>query len=165
MILAILLFNNWYCKNGLPINIISDCDKLFMSRFWKTVMAPCGVKLKMSMAYHPETDGSSECMNKMINQSLHFHIDCQQKGWVHVLPRIHFAIMNLVNASTRFSNFQLHIGHAPLVIPPIVPSDLPPTLHSVSSCVEEVILAKLGIISSWWKPSKLTMQINAVVSR
>ena len=138
--LTVLFFDNWYCENGLPLNIVSDCDKLFISRFWKLVMALCGVKLKMSMAYHPETDGSSKCTNKMINQCLHFHIDHQQKGWVHALPRIHFAIMNSVNASTGFSNFQLHIGHTPWVIPPIIPSDLPPTLHSASSCVDKIIL-------------------------
>ena len=121
-----------------------------MLRFWKAVMALWGVKLKMSTAYHPETDGSSKHMNKTINQCLYFYIDRQQKGWVHVLPRICFATMNLVNASTGFSNFQLHIGHAPLVIPPIVPSDLPPTLHSVSSRVEEVILRiNLDFSKAW----------------
>ena len=148
--LAILFFNNWYCQNGLPLNIVSDRDKLFMSRFWKAVMALCGVKLKMLTAYHPEADGSSKCMNKMINQCLHFHVDCQQKGWVHVLPRICFATMNLVNASTGFSNFQLHIGHAPHVILPIIPSDLLPTLHSVNSHVEEVIShVNLDISEAW----------------
>ena len=148
--LAVLFFNNWDWKNGLPLNIVSDCDKLFMLRFWKAVMALWGVKLKMSTAYHPETDGSSKHMNKTINQCLYFYIDRQQKGWVHVLPRIHFAIMNSVNTLTRFSNFQLHIGHAPHVIPPTIPSDLPPTLCSVSSHVEEVILCvNLDISEAW----------------
>ena len=148
--LAILFFNNWYCKNGLPLNIISDHDKLFMLRLWKVVTALCGIKLKMSMAYHPQTDGSSECTNKTINQCLHFHIDCQQKGWVHALPRICFAIMNSVNTLTGFSNFQLHIGYAPHVILPIIPSDLPLTLCSLSSHVKEVIShVNLDISEAW----------------
>jgi len=29
--LALLFFNHWYCKNGLPNDIISDRDKLFLS--------------------------------------------------------------------------------------------------------------------------------------
>ena len=64
----------------------------------------------MSTAYHPETNGSSKWTNKTINQCLCFHIDCQQKGWVCALLRIHFVIMNTVNALTEFSNFQLHLG-------------------------------------------------------
>jgi hypothetical protein len=31
--LAVLFFDYWYCENGLPKEIISDRDKLFMSSF------------------------------------------------------------------------------------------------------------------------------------
>ena len=72
--LAVLFFNNWYCENGLPNNIICDRDKLFISRFWTALTKLTGVKLKMSTAYRPETDGSSERSNKMINQMLHYHV-------------------------------------------------------------------------------------------
>ena len=68
--LATLFFNHWYCENGLPLEIISDRDKLFMSRFWQALHAMMGVKLRMSSAYHPQTDGVSERMNKTINQLL-----------------------------------------------------------------------------------------------
>ena len=137
--LAVLFFDNWYCENGLPLNIVSDRDKLFVSRFWKALTTLCGVKLKMSTVYHPETDGSSEHTNKTINQSLRFHVDHQQKGWVKALPKIRFAIMNTINASTGFSNFQMHLGRSPRIIPPIVPSSLPIELRSASSQVEDVI--------------------------
>ena len=58
--LADTFFDRWYCKNKLPLDIISDQDKLFMSCFWKRLHTLTGVKLKMSTAYHPETDGSSK---------------------------------------------------------------------------------------------------------
>ena len=56
-----------------------------------------------------------------------------------MLPRICFAIMNTVNASTGFSNFQLHLGRLPRIIPPIVLLTLPPILCSTSSQVENLI--------------------------
>src|SRR5882762_9456517 len=37
----------------------------------------------MSSTYHPQTNGSSERTSKTVNQSLCYHIDCLQKGWVH----------------------------------------------------------------------------------
>jgi hypothetical protein len=35
--LAKLFFREWYCENGLPLEIVSDRDKLFLSRFWRTL--------------------------------------------------------------------------------------------------------------------------------
>jgi hypothetical protein len=52
--LAIIFFNNWYCENRLLNSIVCDHDKLFVSRFWKSLTKLTGVKLKMSTSYHPE---------------------------------------------------------------------------------------------------------------
>ena len=64
------IFNLWYCKNGLPLNIISDHDKIFIFKFWKALHTLTKVKLKMSSSYHPETNGTSEHSNKTIKQAL-----------------------------------------------------------------------------------------------
>jgi hypothetical protein len=58
--LAHLFFKEWYCENGLPLDIGSDCNKLFVSCFWKVLHKLTGINLKMSSAYHPEMDSSSE---------------------------------------------------------------------------------------------------------
>jgi len=136
--LAVLFFDHWFCENGLPSEIISDRDKLFVSRFWRALTALCGVTLKMSSSYHPQTDGSSERTNKTVNQSLRYHVERSQKGWVRALPRIRFAMMNTVNTSTGFSGFQLHLGRSPRLIPPIVPTNLPDNLRSAASNAEDV---------------------------
>jgi hypothetical protein len=120
--LAVLFFNHWYCENRLPKDIISDWDKPFVLKFWRTLHKLTGVKIKLSSAYHPETDSSSERSNKTINQCIHYPVHRNQKGWVRAFPRICFDIMNFVNASTGFSNFQIHLGHSPCLIPLIVPT-------------------------------------------
>jgi len=98
-----------------------------------------GVKLKMSSAYHPKTDGSSECLNKTINQMLQYHVAQNQKGWVQALPRIHFQIMNTVNASIGSSGFQLHLGCLPHVIPPMITESLPDELQEAMPTATSVI--------------------------
>ena len=118
--IALLFFNNWYCENGLPLDIISDRDKLFVSRFWKALHVLMGTHIKMSSSFHPETDGASKRTNKTINQMLRYHVERNQTGWVKVLPLICFNIMNTVNGSTGFSPFQLRMGRSPRVIPPLV---------------------------------------------
>jgi hypothetical protein len=108
--LAYLFFDKWYCENGLPSEIVSDRDKLFVSRFWKSHHKLTGVKLKLSTAYHPETDGASECTNKTVNQALRFHVERNQLGWVRALPWIRFDLMNTINKSTGFT-----VIHPPMI--------------------------------------------------
>jgi hypothetical protein len=118
--LAVLFFDEWYCENGLPLEIISDCDKLFVSKFWQALHGLTGVKLKMSMAYHPKSDGASERSNKTINQCLRYHVKRNQTGWHRALPWVRFDMMNTINLSTGFSPFQLRMGRSPHVIPPLI---------------------------------------------
>ena len=42
----------------------------FTSHFWQELNQLLGVKLKMSSAYHPETDGSTERANRMVTQMI-----------------------------------------------------------------------------------------------
>lgn len=42
---------------GIPSTIISDRDKVFISSFWREIHRLSGTTLKLSTAYHPETDG------------------------------------------------------------------------------------------------------------
>jgi len=41
---------------GLPLNIVSDRDARFMSKFWTTLFKLVGMKLLKSSTYHPQTD-------------------------------------------------------------------------------------------------------------
>ncbi len=124
--MAALFFDHWYCENGLPLQIVSDCNKLFVSKFWKALHRLTVVKLAMSSLFHPQTDGASERSDKTVNQSIRYHVDHQQHGWVKALPRIRFGMMNTLNVSTGYSGFQLKMGRSPHIILPLVPASLAP---------------------------------------
>jgi hypothetical protein len=79
---ALQFYNVWFCENGLPLHIVGDHDKLFLSKFWKSLTKLTGIILKMSSSYHPETDGSSERSNKTVDQALRYHVERNQRGWV-----------------------------------------------------------------------------------
>ena len=131
--LAYLFFSRWYCENGLPLDIVSDRDKLFMSQFWRALHKLTGVKLKLSTAYHPETDSASERTNKTVNQCIRYHVERNQKGWVKALPIIRFNMMNSVNKSTGFSPFQLRLGRSPRILPPLIRTNHPENAGEISA--------------------------------
>lgn len=62
--LAQVFFDDVYKHHGLPLNIISDRDPIFTSRFFKELMEKLDVELHMSTSYHPQTDGQTERVNQ-----------------------------------------------------------------------------------------------------
>jgi hypothetical protein len=121
---VVIFFNRWFCENGCPLELITDRNKLFVSRFWKALMKLSDIKHKMSTAFHPQTDGTSERTNKTVVQALRFHVERNQSGWAKALPKIRFDIMNTVNVSMGYSPFMLKSAHSPCLIPPLMPAHL-----------------------------------------
>jgi len=111
--LAELMFEEVYKHRGLPKNIISDRDILFTSTFWGYLHKLIGTKLKMSSAYHPQTDGSTERANKTVAQMLGQCINAKKTDWVAKLPAIEFAINSARSESTGFAPFSLNSGRMP----------------------------------------------------
>lgn len=89
---AELVFMEVYKHHGLPKAIVSDCDSLFTSTFWTHLHTLIGTTLKMSSAYHPQTNGKTERSNRTVTQMLSQSISPTQMDWVSKLPGIKFAI-------------------------------------------------------------------------
>ena len=57
---ARLLLENLYKQFGLPDKIISDRGPQFTSKAFIELLKLLGIKLALSTAYHPQTDGTTK---------------------------------------------------------------------------------------------------------
>ena len=111
--MAELMFEEVYRLHGLPKNIISDHDVLFTSTFWDCLHQLLRTQLKMSSAYYPQTNGSTEQANQTVTQMLRQCVNEKQADWVLKLPAIEFAINSARYGSTSYSPFFLNSGQMP----------------------------------------------------
>ena len=64
--MAQLFVKNIYHHQEPPTIIVSDRDPQFISAFWDEFCRILGVELKLSTAYHAQTDGQAEIVNQHI---------------------------------------------------------------------------------------------------
>ena len=64
-----------------------------------------GIKTKLSILFHPQTDGQTEHMNQKLEQYLWFFVDYKQKDWPEWLASAEFAINNKAHSTTKVSLF------------------------------------------------------------
>ena len=112
---ATQFLNTIFVHHGLPAQIVSDRDTRFTGSFWKQLMTLLKVQVSMSTAFHPQTDGQTERMNRTVEQVLRIYVDYRQKNWDELLPLVEFAINNHSSSSTGSSPFFLNSGLHPLL--------------------------------------------------
>ena len=59
-VLAKIYLKEVVARHGVPISVVSDRDTRFTSHFWRKFQESMGTELRISTAYHPQTDGQSE---------------------------------------------------------------------------------------------------------
>ena len=52
-------------QDGVPTEVVSDRDPRISGHFIQTLCAIMGTKVRISTAFHPQTDGQTERMNRM----------------------------------------------------------------------------------------------------
>jgi hypothetical protein len=67
-------------------------DVQFVSYFWKTFWAKMGTKLKFSSAFHPQTDGQTEVVNRSLANLLRCLVTDHHTTWDLLLPQRGFCL-------------------------------------------------------------------------
>jgi len=99
--------------HGMPKEIICDRDPRFRSAFLQSLAGMVGTQIKMSTAFHPQTDGQTERMNRVVEDCLRHYVMPNQQNCDQLLPVVEFAINSSWQASIDMSPFKCCYGYTP----------------------------------------------------
>ena len=108
--LARLFRDNVWKLYGLLESVVSDRGPHFAAELMKKLNRMLEIETKLSIAFHPQTDGQTEQMNQELEQYLRFFVDHRQKDWLEWLVLAEFVVNNKVHTATKVSSFMTNYG-------------------------------------------------------
>jgi hypothetical protein len=101
--------------HGMPCSIVSDRE--FTSHFWSELFQLTGVKLLLSSAFHPQTDGQSEVTNRIIAMYLCCLAGDRPRSWLQWLSWTEFCYNSSYQSTLQTTPFNVVYGSDP---PPLI---------------------------------------------
>ena len=75
------LYKNIFTRFGTPRAILSDERTHFCNKVFNALLTKYGVRHKVALAYHPQTNGQAEVSNREVKQILEKTVHTNQKDW------------------------------------------------------------------------------------
>jgi hypothetical protein len=96
--------------HGIPKTIVSDRDPKFTSNLWKGLFKGFRTNLNFSTTYHPESDGQTERVNRVIDDMLRMYVMEKPSKWEDYLHLVEFTYNNGYQVSLKMSPFEALYG-------------------------------------------------------
>ncbi|KAG3113230.1 hypothetical protein PI125_g7497 [Phytophthora idaei] len=98
-----------YRHHGLRTSMGSDRDPRFTAAFWSEPFQSLGTRWLMSTVAHPETDGQTQRVNRVLDDVLRSYATLL-KSRSSFLPMVEFALNNAEHASAGLTPFYVYCG-------------------------------------------------------
>ena len=72
--------------HGLRSEIVSDMDVNFSRELWESLCKSRGIKLRMSTAYHPQSDRQTARTKQVLEGYLRNFVNYDENDWYQLLP-------------------------------------------------------------------------------
>jgi hypothetical protein len=145
---AKLFITSYYGSHGLPRALVSDRGPQFIGQAWKTVCTLLRIERRLSTAFHPQTDGSTERVNAEVETLLRQWVNAAQDDWVDWLPVVQLALNGRDSSSTGVSPFMLSHGYPLRTVDPLI--DAVASVKPKTPIQKgETIVAKVKALTEW----------------
>jgi hypothetical protein len=101
--------------HGIPTSIVSDCDPVFTSTFWRALFKASGTTLLMS-SVSPQTDGQTDTVNKAISMYLRCLTGDRPRQWLRWLPWAEYVYNTAYHTALQETPFRVVYGRDPPTI-------------------------------------------------
>lgn len=95
---------------------------MFTGHIWRDIFKLAQVKLCMSTAFHPQTDGQSKAVNKTIAMYLRCITGDRPRSWLEWLPWAEYCYNTAYHSALKTTPFQVVYGRAPPALFPYEPA-------------------------------------------
>ena len=109
--IAKVVLDNVVKLHGLPLSIVTDRDKIFISGFWKELFKLYNINLQLSTTYHPQTDGQTERVNQCLEMFLRCAVYDSPKQWHSWLSLAELWYNSSFHTSLNCSPFKALYGY------------------------------------------------------
>ena len=123
--IAQVFLDNVFKHFGLHNTIISDCDFQFASTFTQELAYLLKYDIRLSTAYHSQTNGQTESINQELETYLQIFCTNNLSLWSQFLSTTKFHYNSAPHSSTKKSPFSLLYSYEPRPYPPLSKTFLP----------------------------------------
>ncbi|MFN9965220.1 MAG: hypothetical protein ACK52F_00410, partial [bacterium] len=111
---AQLMQDHVFSKHGLPTDILTDRDPRFTGNHFQALCEMQNIHHSKPSAWHPQSDGQTERMNRTAEQVLRAFTAQYDGEWDKHLSMVEFAMNNSLHSGLKHTPFFLNTGINPI---------------------------------------------------
>jgi hypothetical protein len=111
--LTVVLWKEVFSLFGTPKGIVSDRGTVFTSRFWSALYFHLYINQRLSIAFHPQTNGQTKHQNQSLEHYLRAYCGQRNRDWLSKLPFTEFMYNNSIHQVTQATPFKVYYGYNP----------------------------------------------------
>jgi len=127
----------------MPTSIVSDRDPIFLSSFWQELFTLQGVLLHKSTAYHPQTDGQTEVLNRTLETYLRCFCSDSPHTWATQLPLAEWWYNTTYHFTLKCTPYEVLYGQKPPIHLPYLAGESSNDMVDRSLVAREAVIALL----------------------
>ena len=108
--IANVFLNEFVCRFGTPLQILSDQGRNFESQLFQELCKLLKIDKIRTSPLHPQSNGVVERFNRTLGNMLAMFCENQQRSWDEHLPKVMMAYRSAINSTTNYTPNQIVLG-------------------------------------------------------